>query len=120
MRRRNLIAFLLSSVIALQSLAAIALPCAAPVDSGDSSTQAADMARHAGHDMGAGAAQAADTPAMDCCDGGYCSQSGCVGMMFSLSVAASDCSPQHDPISIRTMVELPDWSPDSPFRPPTA
>ena len=120
MRYRQICAIFFSTLVALQSWAAVAVPCGMPMDNGNPSMAAMD--HHAGHDMMTAASDAVsiDVPDTQCCDAGYCSQSGCVAMSFLITGPALVGDLQHDHFPWQSSSELPVWSPNSLFRPPSS
>ena len=114
---RRCAALVLCSLLLAQSMLAVAAPCAALTPAEQSHHGENAMDSHAGHAMGTDADLAgADT----CCDGGYCSVSGCL----PLSTLAS--SHLHLSLAVPTTVEqavlLPfdDLTPGPLYRPPIA
>ncbi len=112
-----MIALLLVLAFAGQSLVVVSAPCSLIAGGFPaSSAETADPA-HAGHHMAADPAPDADATT-DCCDGGYCSISGCSSLMALADVfipasitgprLAGDVSPSSPPTS----------PPGSLFRPP--
>ena len=93
-RAKMLLHFVLAAVIAGQALSAVAVPCSVATELPTATAAGEDPHHgHAGHAMatndaaGFNAAQGVVTgdTAMNCCDGGYCSASGC----FSVPAIAS-------------------------------
>ena len=119
MAHRQLLALFFSSLIALQSWAVVAVPCSMPMDNGNAVADVMDS--HAGHNMMATVEDSTptDSPDMQCCEEGYCSQSGCVVMSILLAGTGITSVPQYTTSSPAPGANIPDWSPDSLFRPPT-
>ena len=110
-------ALVLCSLLLAQSLLAVSAPCAALAPVEQSHHGETSMDSHAGHAMGSDADLAvADT----CCDGGYCSLSGCL----PLSTLAS--GHLHISLAVPTTVEhavlipFDDLAPGPLYRPPIA
>ena len=114
---RFTIALLLLLAFAGQSLVVVSAPCSMMAGGVSvSSTDIADAA-HAGHRMHGDPASDADATT-DCCDGGYCSISGCSSLMaladvpFPATFAGPDLTRDASPAS------LPNTPPSFHFRPP--
>lgn len=115
----RLLAVFLTSLLVLQSFAALATPCLIPSGEGSTMMNMAS-ADHSGHHMPSEDASAGMQAAADCCDGGYCSQNGCVSL--SLLIHSSNVFPVVAPDyhSRAFQTATPRRSPSSLFRPPSA
>lgn len=88
-RYRHILALLLSTLLSLQALMAVALPCSMSIDSGSGVIEAMDDDSHHAHHNPAATGDTAADDANSCCDAGYCSQGGCL----SIAAAANDVLP---------------------------
>lgn len=116
-RARQLIVLLLTSLLALQSVLAVAAPCDMAVT--DHSQMAMDSGEHAGHQMPA-MDTAPDGNSASCCGEGYCSQNGCLSISLMTHTAhGTELLPGgYSHFSLKTTVLDP--FPDSQLRPPSA
>ena len=116
---RQLVVLLFSSLIALQSWAAVSVPCSMSVM--DSDPYADSMDHHAHHGMVAmtGNSSSTESAGTSCCEEGYCSQNGCAGIAFLLSAAGFGSALLRDTVYLQPGSALPDWSPGAVFHPPT-
>ena len=113
--RRTIFAVLLSALLSLQALAAVAVPCGTGDPAMVGSEQMADMDSHAHHMSAEDSSETAE-----CCDAGYCSQGGCLSLVpFAGSEyeAIATALPRIQPAVIRIS---PLHRPNLLFRPPTA
>ncbi len=113
--RRTFFAVLLSALLSLQALAAVAVPCGAGEPEMIGTEHMADMDGHAHH---MSAENSRDST--NCCDAGYCSQGGCLSLVpFAGSEyeAIATALPRIQPAVIRIS---PLHRPNLLFRPPTA
>ena len=113
---RQIVTLLLTGLIALQSVLAVAAPCVMPANE-DSQMIAMGSDEHAGHHM---SAQATDTVSIDCCDDGYCSQSGCVSITIVPGSAHTGVMSLNTPTLFPQQTTLPEPLADSLLRPPSA
>ena len=113
--RRTIFAVLLSALLSLQALAAVAVPCGMGDPAMAGSEQMADMDSHAHHMSVDDSSETAE-----CCDAGYCSQGGCLSLVpFSGSEyeAIATNPPRVHPALAKIS---PLHRPNLLFRPPTA
>jgi hypothetical protein len=107
-------ALLLSVLLLGQSMLAVSAPCAAltPSDQAHHGATAMDDA-HAGHAM------ASDTAAGDsCCDGGYCSISGCLPLSTLASGHMHISLPVPGTVDHTVLAAFEDLAPGPLYRPP--
>ena len=113
---RTIYAILLSALLSLQALAAVAVPCSVADPGMIATEQSADMDGHA-HRMPADDTQEGT---VDCCDAGYCSQGGCLSLVPFASSEYVAITATHLPIHPQLVKTSPRHHPNLLFRPPTA
>ncbi len=112
---RYIATFALLLAFAGQGLAAVSLSCSqgtAPMEH-----QGMEHDGHAGHH---GTSDASDAPAADCCDGGYCSQSGCLLLSAAADEPGAALQATTRSASARFDTARAILSPDSLYRPPAS
>lgn len=128
---RKIIALVCASMLALQSIVSLASPCEMSVSEHStmsamatmptavaSATEASTMPNsdhHAHHTEAA----STDAPTSNCCDGGYCSQNGCMSPSALSDVAFGATADSTAPYKIVAVTAAPHWSPSSLYRPPS-
>ena len=113
--RRTIFAVLLSALLSLQALAAVAVPCGAGGPEMIGTEHMADMDGHAHHMSAEDSSEAAE-----CCDAGYCSQGGCLSLV-PFSGSEYEAIATNPPSVHPTLAKIsPLHRPNLLFRPPTA
>jgi uncharacterized protein involved in copper resistance len=119
-------------MLALQSIISLASPCGMSASEHSAMTAMSampiakmsamnaskiDSSDHHAHHI---ETASADVPTSNCCDGGYCSQNGCMSLSALTSVAFGATADSTAPYKTVAVTAAPHWSPSSLYRPPSA